>query len=310
MTLYKKTSTGVIQVWTIAVEGATILSESGKLDGKMVKSSDTIKSGKNLGRANATTAEEQAVLEATSRIDKKKKKGYVESLDDAGTGKVDAVIEGGIDPMLAHKFFEQGHKITYPAAVQPKLNGFRCIAINDGSGAQLWSRTRKRILSMPHICRVLSVLSHGHVATGPVVFDGDGQAKRCHEFHAKLEEHLALGYEGSIVRNFASPYGIGRRSYDLQKLKKFQDAEFEIVGVQEGRGKLQGHVGSFVLKLHKPAKDGTTTFDCKLKGPDSALREHWLKPPIGQMMTVRYFDYTPNGKPFHPVGVQLRDMRY
>ena len=82
-TLYKKTSTGKIQIWEIHVEGNTIITVFGQLGGKLQETKDVITSGKNTGKANATTPEQQAELEAEAQYQKKLKKGYVTTIDDA-----------------------------------------------------------------------------------------------------------------------------------------------------------------------------------------------------------------------------------
>jgi len=156
-TLYKKTSTGKIQQWDVRVEASeednklvgVIINNYGQVDGKIQESREVIKEGKNIGKANATTVEEQAHLQAKSRWEKQLKKGYAQSIEDAEAGTTDALITGGVFPILAHKFAEQGHKISYPALAQPKLDGHRCIAqrddAEDGHVYSLWSRTRKPI---------------------------------------------------------------------------------------------------------------------------------------------------------------------
>jgi DNA ligase-1 len=151
-TLYKITSTGATQEWTISVEGSTIVKRFGQTGGKIQEARDTITEGKNVGRANETTPEQQAQSEAQSQWEKKLKgKGYVQSVDAAVAGEVDERVAGGIDPMLAHSFAKQGHKITYPAYTQPKLDGHRCIAVITDGVCTLWTRTRKPITGVPHI---------------------------------------------------------------------------------------------------------------------------------------------------------------
>jgi ATP-dependent DNA ligase len=152
-TLYKRASTGKIQEWTIGVEKSTIITIHGQVDGKKQTTQDVIKEGKNLGKSNETTAEEQALAEATAKWEGKIKKGYVEDANRAEAGEKD--IDGGYDCMLAHKFRDHGHKIKYPAYTQPKLNGHRCLAIIEDGVCTLWSRTRKPITSSPHIIKEL-----------------------------------------------------------------------------------------------------------------------------------------------------------
>jgi len=154
--LYKKTSTGADQCWEIRVEGNKIITKFGQVGGKIQETEPTVCEGKNVGRANATTPEEQAVLEAEAQHTKKLKKDYVLTLDAARKGEVSDLVEGGVSPMLAHKYSEHGDKIVWPAFVQPKLDGHRCIAMTDKDGrCTLWSRTRKQINSVPHIVKAL-----------------------------------------------------------------------------------------------------------------------------------------------------------
>lgn len=157
--LYKKTSTGAIQEWEVHVDiidnVATIITNYGQIGGKIQESRELVLEGKNIGRSNATTDVEQAFAQAKSDWEKQLKKGYVRYLEDAIAGKTDEIIQGGIAPMLAHKFSEQGHKIKYPALVQPKYDGTRCIAVYKDGKYTLWSRTRKPITSMPHIIKAL-----------------------------------------------------------------------------------------------------------------------------------------------------------
>jgi len=168
--LYSQNSNGSIQEWQISVEGSTIITIYGRHGGKLQTTADTIKSGKNLGKANATTCEEQAVAEATSRWEKKLKSGYVQTLTDAHAGSVDSkFVHGGIEPMLAKKFEDEQRKVTYPAFVQPKLDGIRCIAMINNGKASLWSRTRKQINSVPHVVAALENAFTGQT----VVLDGE-----------------------------------------------------------------------------------------------------------------------------------------
>ena len=119
--LYKKDSKDKIREWTIQVVDSTIIINHGLLDGKKVEKIKQIKKGKNIGKKNETTPEEQAVLEATSTWQHQKDKGYFETIEEAKTEKIYL-------PMLAHMFTKRKHNIVYGAYVQPKLNGVRCLA--------------------------------------------------------------------------------------------------------------------------------------------------------------------------------------
>lgn len=369
--LYKKTSTGVIQFWEILVhsyDGCGIISTRfGQLNTPNVQeASEVIYEGKNIGKKNETTAEEQAEKEGKARWEKQLKNGYVTSLEGAKAGEVDVLIEGGIVPMLAHKFAEHAHKIVYPAFVQPKLDGIRCIAILKDGKCTLWSRTRKLITGVPHIARYIERNFGGHV-----VFDGElynheyknnfekivsyvrqDEATEGHEIvqyhvydtvtddpfeyrtkllHSMLSlssnnggplidvetimafsdemvlewfrSYRGQGYEGAIVRNAASKY-VNKRSYDLQKVKEFEDSEFPIIGIKEGRGKLAGHA-IFVCR----AENGKE-FDVKKDGDTAKLKEYFENHSLwqGKKLTVQYQGLTSAEQvPRFPVGIALRD---
>lgn len=116
---------------------------------------------------------------------------------------------------------------------------------------------------------------------------------------------IGQGYEGGIARNADSPYA-GKRSYDLQKIKTFEDAEFLIVGVNEGRGKLKGHAATFTCVTEAGDK-----FEAKLKGELSKLKEYWENPEpvLGTFLTVQFQGYTnKNNVPRFPVGLRIRNL--
>jgi predicted DNA-binding WGR domain protein len=75
-TLYKKTSTGADQEWSISTEGSTIVTRWGRVGGAIQEGRDLIKVGKSFDKKNETTATQQAEAEAQSRWEKKLQKGY------------------------------------------------------------------------------------------------------------------------------------------------------------------------------------------------------------------------------------------
>ena len=126
-TLYSVDSKGKTKVWTVMVlrnaidQTAIIRKVYGRNGEKMQVNDKTIYKGKNLGKANETTAYEQAVSEATANWKKQTEKGYSEDINSVGA------LKNMMLPMLAQKFQQRKHNISYPAAAQPKLNGVRCL---------------------------------------------------------------------------------------------------------------------------------------------------------------------------------------
>lgn len=361
-TLFKKTALGADRQWSVAVEGTTIITRWGQVGGTIGEARDVVQAGKNIGRANATTPEQQARAEAQSQWEQNLKKGFVESLASARQGKEHRVIAGGIFPMLARRYDQHGAKIKWPAYAQMKLDGHRCIAVIKDGKCALWSRTRKPITSVPHIVAAVEALGlknaildgelynhdyrakfeqltslirpdqakdgHGVVQyhiydlagpgpfaertkviaralkgrKGPLVCVETREVRNEDELMLAFEAFCKQGYEGAIVRNADGPY-INRRSFDLQKVKEFQDAEFKVVGVVEGRGLLAGH-GIFVCVT----KNGTQ-FEAKMVGPLKELKKFYERPKlaVGKMLTVQFQGYTNKaGVPRFPVALRFR----
>ena len=378
-TLYSANKNGSVQQWTISVSGATITKVYGQVKGALQTTTDVVRKGKNLGRSNATTPVTQARAEAKSQWEKKLKTGYVRVLSDAQSGAVDTqFIEGGAEVMLAQKFSQHGSKIDYPAYVQPKLDGVRCVAILEDGRCTLWTRTRKPITGVPHIARAIEQqfsgmtwpgylsMKGGHALWNTLVLDGELYQ---HEYKDKFEqivsfvrqsepkighevveyhvydviddretfaartwtvdelrlraplvtvvttevdsldevlsvdtEHRAAGYEGTIVRQATGRYEAGR-SMGLQKIKQFDDAEFEVTGVQAGRGRMS----KCAIFTCSTATGGT--FACKMEGALDTLKPYLTNPDtaIGKKLTVRYQGLTNGGVPRFPIGVSVRD---
>lgn len=139
--LYSRASTGKPQQWTIIVSGNSYWTESGQVGGAITKSAPTFCFGKNSGKKNATTDNEQALKDAQSKYDKQLKSGgYFESIEE-----IDNI--SFLKPMLAKNYLDRKAKLKWPVLLQCKFNGGRCVAKKDG----LWTRKGERIVSVPHI---------------------------------------------------------------------------------------------------------------------------------------------------------------
>lgn len=378
-TLYKLTSTGKVQMWEIRaspgrrgyeMSEARITTTYGLLDGKKQTSTEVITRGKNIGKTNETSVYEQAQLEAKSQWEKKSKKGYVQNIEDAKEKKVDSTfVAGGIAPMLAHSFDKHGDKIQFPAYVQPKLDGHRCLAVFGDENVTLWSRTQKQITSMTHIQDALNqvlagatgvvldgelynhdykdrfeelsseirqvvprpggkivqywiydVVVNGGFRGRKIVLDGLDGSIKAHGLENTLvvipteevvdkeelmivqEVYTHLGFEGAMVRNIEGNYKHGR-SYDLQKVKTFEDAEFPVVAIEQGKGKMAG-LAMFVCEL----PDGNT-FRVKMVGALDDLKHYYDNPEpwIGKPLTVKYQGLSAYGVPRFPVALRFRE---
>lgn len=306
--------------------------------------------GKNEGRSNETTDKEQLMSEFDSIVQKQRDKGYSES----GSNK-----HVPTKPMLAHKYKESKHRLTWPVYVQPKLDGFRMLKEGDGSRAytrggkehvsacvkhlmwdtgdymvdgelilpgnqklQLTAQAAKKyrpgvseqlqyfvydvvIPNLPFskrlaILRGLTLTGHApkNVVLVPTIrVDNEEQM---FDQHSKF---VSAGYEGTIVRTDDTGYEIGQRSHSLLKYKDFQDEEFEIVDVVEGKGSFTGKA-ILVCETKKGVQ-----FNATPEGTMEYRADLWKnrKKIIGKFYTVRFAYYSEEGKPVFPIGVDFRE---
>ena len=172
-TLYGIAKSGSVYEWRIYVahnedDTGTIHISRGLIDGKKHTTQETILTGKNLGKVNATTAVGQAIFNAESKRNKKLDSGY------------DYTIEGSRDkfnnllkPMLAQSYDKHKKKLVYPCYAQPKLDGIRCLARRQGDVVTLYSRKGKVLDLVPHINEaLLEVLDDGQCADGELYTHG------------------------------------------------------------------------------------------------------------------------------------------
>ncbi len=339
--------------------------------------------GKNLGRSNATTDEEQAIFEIGVKEREKRDQGF------HGEGEEADILPL---PMLAHIYYDvmidefdkygtlvrsyvktkgQKAKIKFPCAGQPKFDGVRCLMDSE----KAWSRNGK--LWKPEIVSHLMFDTNGSILDGELILSPEAGGfqkttsavtkvsdltlhlqyyvydclpdkhnidehtpyKQRYEYlqymfrSAKLsgllpenvilvktievrdEAHavrmhdkcVAMGYEGLMVRNWDAPYGVDKRSYDLQKIKVFHTEEFKIVDCIDGKGTDEEAI-MYVCETVEGK-----TFKVRPCGTIEGRKELWLGfcegtyDPVGKLYTVKFQNMTDQGKPRFPSGLGVRD---
>ena len=118
--------------------------------------------------------------------------------------------------------------------------------------------------------------------------------------------NLDSGYEGSILRT-DDKYKCGR-SWSLRKFKDFSDAEADIIGFVEGKGKRKGTLGKFIM-----CDEDGIEFGCP---PGKGYNYKALKALLHSAQwyvdhkataTFTYFERTKNGSYRHPLFKCIRD---
>jgi ATP-dependent DNA ligase len=144
--LYSRTTNGAVQVWEIWNTDSSYFTVAGKLNGKMIQTKETIVSPK-AGRDQ----EKQLSLVLQSKVKSKKDDNYVDNLEDIDSASDQ---KPAWEPMLASTYKKNKTKLDFPAIVQPKFDGVRCMIDVNGMAY----RSRKEIESCQHIFEQLKPL--------------------------------------------------------------------------------------------------------------------------------------------------------
>lgn len=366
--LYSLTRAGKIREWSVrviegTVEGRTgvyIETSYGEQGGRIQTTYKHISEGKNIGRSNETTPEEQAILEAESTWTKQHDKNYRTVIEDLYDK-----TKLNLRPMLAHDYTKRKHDIVFECYVQAKLDGLRCLAQKiDSNTIRYLSRGSKEFTTLDHLSPyLLEIMEVGDIFDGELYTDNltfqeiVSAVKRKSDLTDKIQYHIydyALedtsfdvrmdlledkyrsstsitdsplvlvnsylveneesikvyhnlfneqGYEGTMIRNIDGGYVFDYRSKDLQKYKDFDDAEFRIIGGNEGVGRSEGQC-IFLCET-----ENGNSFSVRCRGSDESRKEQWenLDSYIGRYLTVRYQGLSDDGLPRFPVGISIRE---
>lgn len=122
------------------------------------------------------------------------------------------------------------------------------------------------------------------------------------ELDAAYAEYLANGQEGQMINSYSAVYE-NKRTINLLKRKEFQDAEFTITNITEGKGERAG-----CAKLVLQTPEGKS-FESSITGTIEYMKEIFdnRQSYIGKQATIKFQNFTPDGIPRFPVCTAIRD---
>ena len=211
--LYSRTERGQIQEWEIEVVDNTYITREGLQDGKVSESKPTTCIGKNPGKKNETTDEEQALKEAIALHKSKiKRNSYFEDINE-----IDNLTF--LEPMLAHKVRDHAEKVKFPCMLDRKYNGGR---VNTRAKSQV-TRKNEEYKTIPHLFKTLEAFFEKN----PDAFiDGEGYN---HTLRHKLNELMSILRTRKIEK--VTPMLL-RKSEEIVKLYVYDGYGFECDGVK------------------------------------------------------------------------------
>ena len=174
-TLYSRTSTGAIQVWTVEIQENAYRTLHGQYGGKIVTTEWFTASPTNVGRSNERDGVAQALFEAQACWKKKRDSGMFEDILAVDTFTF-------VEPMLAKKWEDRRSKVSFPLYCQPKLDGMRAVITRHGAT----SRNGKPWVTIPHILKALEPVFEAYP---DLVLDGE---LYCHGLHDDFNKISSL----------------------------------------------------------------------------------------------------------------------
>jgi DNA ligase-1 len=141
--LYKRDTKGSVRIWKMEQEDNKYRTISGLEDGEKVTTGWTEVQGKNEGKKNGTTGEQQASKEIEAKYKKQLKTGYFENVENIDN-------KNYIKPILAENYKDYADDVSFQNkewGVQTKFNGICCIATKDGC----FTRKGEKLIPVRHI---------------------------------------------------------------------------------------------------------------------------------------------------------------
>ena len=197
-------------------------------------------------------------------------------------GEITILENAGVPSKDAYK---QAMKITRSDGEKHglKMIIFDCMPLRDWKAQKSNYEyiTRREMLES-----AFSKRPHTYFEVLPVLYRGKDTSKVLQY----LDKAIANNEEGIMINLSHAPYDF-KRTNALLKVKKMSTVDLEVVGYEEGSGRLSGTLGAILVRY----KDGNTV---KVGSgfSDELRKQIWHNPEdiIGKIIEVQYFEETTN----------------
>lgn len=243
----QKKEDGKTLVWESAIKSNKFVITFGQLGGKMQTREYLVSSGKNIGKKNETSPEQQALFNMEVKIRKQVEKGYeiVNGYQFQNQSKTFLLQSStAVKPMLAHEYEKHKKKIkTDSVFIQPKLDGVRCLY--NVKTSELVSRNGKPIFGMEHIIEELQTVTFddsvewldGELYLHGENFESISSATRRTKniSNRKMQFHVfdVVSEKGFFERTKAFPFLIGLKNVTVVQHSNHPNDESKIEEVHD-----------------------------------------------------------------------------
>ena len=115
----------------------------------------------------------------------------------------------------------------------------------------------------------------------PVLYQGSDTSK----ILELLDSEIARGQEGVMINICDAPYE-WKRTWNLMKVKKMNTLDLEIIGFEEGDGRLAGTLGAILVEYKNNVVRVGSGFSDELRAEIWRARELWF----GRIAEIQYFE--------------------
>lgn len=130
--------------------------------------------------------------------------------------------------------------------------------------------------------------------------------KNNEEFDKLHKQLVKKGAEGTMLRRKCSMYE-HKRSRVLLKVKDFFDDEVIVDGHEKGSGKYNDILGNLIVHWKQNSKKYKGNFNVGSGFTDYERKKYKTLYPVGTVVTIKYWELQPSGKPRFPIFMRIRD---
>jgi ATP-dependent DNA ligase len=345
-TLYKISSTGAVQEWTIwQVSKDQIVIDWGQQNGakqQQIERVEMNQSGRSL--------KEQVFLRMESRINRQKDKGYCETIEEA-RNSIGLNASKLLKPMLAQTY--DGTKSNKNGFWQYKYNGHRCLITRQGDELIAYSRNGKPINTISHVFEGMDI-PEGATLDGELYIHGkplqtiSSIVRRVQPANKDLvyivydqiakdyfEQRMSNLHGYKLRHNIVIAPTFGSYSPEFatnEQIKRIQSLGYEGLMFRDNNKPYEPGVRSSQLSKVKmrhdmevrvtrisPSKDGWAILRCvtpdmnvvSVTAPGTMEQKYEIYENahvyIGKMLNIEFAEFTKDGVPFHPVAIAFRE---
>lgn len=160
-------------------------------------------------------------------------------------------------------------------------------------------------LYVPPVLLCLNAESHPMFDQFPIIVLNTDETYNDEQSLNYMQRYIDCGFEGAVIRDKSAEYQFGSRPQTMMKLKKFEDAEFKCHDIRYTGNPEQGVGFSVVLLCENDIND--LAFESTVVGTVEERKAILDNPPIGKMVTIKFYERTKNGIPFHSNVIAIRD---